>query len=383
MGKNRRKRPRPASATEPNAVSVPGGWKSVSVQLSHEEGVSGKIVVDDDGGHDHVEDRDMTGDVEEYTGNHYDDPKLSRKAEKDLPMNRGEDCAMFCSLEVLDASQYRVETKGAFKRLIINGGGEAEEAATAVALPDDNAKVKPQKGSGDETKTNTGDDKPSETKDSSISEPKKKKRKKKKKKDRTTTEDGEDPVQDKKALSTEKKSPKPSQERKPIPSIELEPISPDEVMKLQLSWSSSSGGAHLHNTLIESLHRLGFDSPTPIQAATLAASTMGRRNLVGAAPTGSGKTLAFLLPILNSILMEKNEGEEKPPQEDDDNDDAADALTSNKLQALIMTPTRGKSFRVCFVCEMCLFVKYYIDDDDNIMLTLLEYHKFEGRSLKR
>jgi hypothetical protein len=362
MGNNRRKRPRPASATDsPNAVSVPGGWKSVSVQLSHEEGVSGKIVVDDDGGHDHV-DRDMTGDVEEYTGNHYDDPKLSRKAEKDLPMNRGEDCAMFCSLEVLDASQYRVETKGSFKRLIINGGGEAEEAAAAAALPDEKVKAKPQKSPGDETKkTNTGGDKPSETKDSSTSEPKKKKRKKKKKKDKTTKKDGEDPDQDKKALSTtEKKPSKSSQERKPAPSIELEPISPDELMKLQLSWSSSSGGAHLHNILIESLHRLGFDSPTPIQAATLAASTMGRRNLVGAAPTGSGKTLAFLLPILNSILMEKNEEKEKPPQEDDDNDDAADALTSNKLQALIMTPTRGKSFcacaSICVRLYVCVFV---------------------------
>ena len=379
MGKNRRKRPRPASATEPSAVSVPGGWKSVSVQLSHEEGVSSKIVVDNDGGHDHVEDRDMTGDVEEYTGNHYDDPKLSRKAEKDLPMNRGEDCAMFCSLEVLDASQYRVETKGAFKRLIINGGGEVEETAKAAAsaLPDDKAKAKPQT-----EKANPGDDKPSETKGSSISEPKKKKRKKKKKKDKTTTtKDGEDPDQDKKALPKEKKEKKASQERKPIPAIELEPISPDDIMKLQLSWSSSSGGAHLHNILIESLHRLGFDSPTPIQAATLAASTMGRRNLVGAAPTGSGKTLAFLLPILNSILMEKNEVEDEPLQDDDDNN----ALPSNKLQALIMTPTRGKCFFVCFVYEMCLLVlvKYYIDDDDNIMLTLLEYHKFEGRSLKR
>ena len=54
MGKNRRKRPRPASATEASAVSVPGGWKSVSVQLSHEEGVSSKIVVDHDGGHDQI-----------------------------------------------------------------------------------------------------------------------------------------------------------------------------------------------------------------------------------------------------------------------------------------------------------------------------------------
>ena len=81
--------------------------------------------------------------------------------------------------------------------------------------------------------------------------------------------------------------------------------------------------------MTNSLHRVGFATPTPIQAATLSASTMGRRNLVGAAPTGSGKTLAFLLPILNNMLQKKDEETE-------------DNVPEKKLQALIMTPTRGK-----------------------------------------
>jgi hypothetical protein len=56
---------------------------------------------------------------------------------------------------------------------------------------------------------------------------------------------------------------------------------------------------------------------------------MGRRNLVGAAPTGSGKTLAFLLPILNSMLQKKDEETE-------------DDLAERNVQAIIVTPTRGK-----------------------------------------
>mmetsp|Transcript_51057 Transcript_51057/g.59039 ORF Transcript_51057/g.59039 Transcript_51057/m.59039 type:complete len:793 (-) Transcript_51057:82-2460(-) len=260
-------------------------------------------------------------------------------------MNRGEDCGMFAGLEVLDASQYRVEQKGSFKQLVMKG--EEEEANHPESL-DEKLKSKPQlspmcpKNNKDEQEKRNADDgdeiqqKPSESKDSSISEPRKKKRKKKKNK--KTKKDGEVPDQVK--ASTANLSSKTSQEQP-------QPISPEDLLETQLSWSSSSGGAHLHNKLIESVYRLGFSSPTPIQAATLAASIMGRRNLVGAAPTGSGKTLAFLLPILNSIL-EKNEEEEN---KHNDNDDDELILMPKQLQALIVTPTRELATQIHTECE--------------------------------
>ena len=62
--------------------------------------------------------------------NHYDDPKLSKQAEKDLPMNPGEDCAMFFGLEVLDASQYQVVGTGNSKRLVISEDVSEEHAAS-------------------------------------------------------------------------------------------------------------------------------------------------------------------------------------------------------------------------------------------------------------
>ena len=253
--------------------------------------------------------------TKEYTTNHYDDPKLSRNAELELPMDPGEGMGMFFGLEVLDANQYRVEKTGSFKKIIITGEGEGDAGAKAdtASHPEGKTNSKKEKEftrkDSAATKSQEGS---SETNDSS--EPKKKKRKKKKKdKTKNIGEEGES--------STEDLSPKASQEQ--------EPVTQDQLTKIRTSWSKASGGAHLHDRLLESLHRLGFASPTPIQAATLSASTMGRRNLVGAAPTGSGKTLAFLLPILNSMLQKTDED----PEDE----------SLKKVQALIVTPTRGKS----------------------------------------
>ena len=255
--------------------------------------------------------------TKEFTQNHYDDPKLSKKARVDLPMDPGEDCGMFYGLEVLDATQYRVENTGSFKRLIVMGEESTEQP------PDINTESEAPKKSKKEKKaassTSTESPKESVEKDNS-SEPKKKKQKKKKDK---KTKNGEDEGE----ACTKEATQKSAQEQDPITS--------EQIAEMQSSWSRSSGGAILHNKLLESLHRLGFSSPTPIQAATLSASTLGRRNLVGAAPTGSGKTLAFLLPILNNMLQKKDE-------------ETDDSTPERKLQALIMTPTRGKPFRATY-----------------------------------
>jgi superfamily II DNA/RNA helicase len=42
-----------------------------------------------------------------------------------------------------------------------------------------------------------------------------------------------------------------------------------------------------------------------LQAKTLPAAVLGRRDILGAAETGSGKTLAFGIPILHTILEER------------------------------------------------------------------------------
>ena len=96
---------------------------------------------------------------------------------------------------------------------------------------------------------------------------------------------------------------------------------------------AATGGVSLHVNIAQGLSRLGFDRPTPIQAETLPASIMGRRNIVGAAPTGSGKTLAYLFPILQHLLDDPSTNE------------------SSSLQALILAPTRELALQVSSECE--------------------------------
>jgi hypothetical protein len=57
----------------------------------------------------------------------------------------------------------------------------------------------------------------------------------------------------------------------------------------------------LFPSLATSLDKLGFSTPTPIQAAS-AARALDGENLLLIAPTGSGKTLAYLAPALEKAL---------------------------------------------------------------------------------
>ena len=60
----------------------------------------------------------------------------------------------------------------------------------------------------------------------------------------------------------------------------------------------------LHQKLKFSLDKLGFTHPTEIQDKSFEAIS-GLRNVLGIAHTGTGKTGAFLIPIINSLLTEK------------------------------------------------------------------------------
>ncbi|CEG37502.1 dead deah box rna [Plasmopara halstedii] len=85
----------------------------------------------------------------------------------------------------------------------------------------------------------------------------------------------------------------------------------------------------LHPSLLQSLQRIGFSTPTRIQERTLLPALIDNRDVVGAAPTGSGKTLAFGLPILSQLLQER----EQPGYTKD-------------CKALILTPTRELAIQI-------------------------------------
>ncbi|WP_114239181.1 DEAD/DEAH box helicase [Dyella sp. C9] len=78
----------------------------------------------------------------------------------------------------------------------------------------------------------------------------------------------------------------------------------------------------LHPEVLRALTDVGYESPSPIQAATIPPLLDGR-DVLGQAQTGTGKTAAFALPILSRIDL-------KP----------------GKPQALVLAPTRELAIQV-------------------------------------
>ncbi|MFC0677655.1 DEAD/DEAH box helicase [Lysobacter korlensis] len=78
----------------------------------------------------------------------------------------------------------------------------------------------------------------------------------------------------------------------------------------------------LPETLLRALTEVGYESPSPIQAATIPPLLQGR-DVLGQAQTGTGKTAAFALPILAQIDPSKP-----------------------KPQALVLAPTRELAIQV-------------------------------------
>jgi ATP-dependent RNA helicase DeaD len=78
----------------------------------------------------------------------------------------------------------------------------------------------------------------------------------------------------------------------------------------------------LAEPLLAALTEVGYETPSPIQAATIPSLLEGR-DLLGQAQTGTGKTAAFALPVLSRLDLAKT-----------------------KPQALVLAPTRELAIQV-------------------------------------
>jgi ATP-dependent RNA helicase DeaD len=78
----------------------------------------------------------------------------------------------------------------------------------------------------------------------------------------------------------------------------------------------------LSEAVVQALDEVGYETPTPIQAATIPHLLAGA-DLVGQAQTGTGKTAAFALPILSRIELQEH-----------------------SPQALVLVPTRELAIQV-------------------------------------
>ena len=78
----------------------------------------------------------------------------------------------------------------------------------------------------------------------------------------------------------------------------------------------------LSPTLLAALDRVGYETPSPIQAQTIPHLLQGL-DLLGHAPTGTGKTAAFALPLLSRL-----------------------DVSSSNVQIMVLTPTRELAIQV-------------------------------------
>jgi len=83
----------------------------------------------------------------------------------------------------------------------------------------------------------------------------------------------------------------------------------------------------LTGPVLKAIRDLGYETPSPIQAATIPLLLQGR-DVLGTAQTGTGKTAAFALPVLENL-----------------------DLSQKTPQALVLAPTRELALQVCEAFE--------------------------------
>ena len=115
----------------------------------------------------------------------------------------------------------------------------------------------------------------------------------------------------------------------------------------------------LNEQILAGVATLGFNAPTPVQAAAIPAVLAGK-DVVASAQTGTGKTAAFMLPTLQRIAVEKPGGAEKPEAKEPNaaagrsvkhNAKRSDTKRNAYPRALIITPTRELAAQIDAVAK--------------------------------
>src|SRR5215212_63444 len=99
-------------------------------------------------------------------------------------------------------------------------------------------------------------------------------------------------------------------------------LPPDQSTMPEQDQPLSFADLDIDERVLRALADVGYETPSPIQAATIPALMAGR-HVVGLAQTGTGKTAAFAVPILSQV-----------------------DLRQKKPQALVLAPTRELALQV-------------------------------------
>lgn len=253
-----------------------------------------------------------------YTSkNHYDNPKASIKdlydpssSNKSIDFVQGaNDPGVFLNLEVIDGSQYDIEkvlvkndvsgvVEGYVSRLVVknsdgDSNGNEKKESSSNKTSDDNKKKKKkdlkQKQETPSTDTTTTTTPPPPAAETKMTRKERNKLKLKQMKEKRKLEKQKRKLekQEQESSTTPQQPKKKHKKAQPTVQQTIIQVSQQDMESIRVPWSIATGGVYLHPKLCTSLFRLGFTSPTPIQSSTLAASILGQRDIVGAAPTGS------------------------------------------------------------------------------------------------
>ncbi len=81
--------------------------------------------------------------------------------------------------------------------------------------------------------------------------------------------------------------------------------------------------------LLDAIEEMGFEQMTPVQEQTIPIILEGH-DLIGCAQTGTGKTAAFALPLLNELIVARDQ----------------EGYDDSKIKAIIMVPTRELAMQI-------------------------------------
>lgn len=314
-------------------------WKKVDVGLSEDALVPGNHYdaadaadadEDDEPAPNDADDNDEADRISQTKKGHKKKRRRQRQLdpEQDLEAAGGEDMGFFFGLEVISPDAYQLETdpETGTKRFRVLKDRNEEKAKTQTEEPSPTAPLAEIADSTEQSKVgSTAHNRKSKAPrpDSpAIAAP-----------------ESEGVANDEPGISSSSLD------------IRKEHDDSDAISRMQLAWLSSTGGVELHPVLCRGLVSLGFWTPTPIQAATLPASILGQRNIVGAAPTGSGKTFSYLLPILQELLHSYYRPSEYRPSERENRLEQPADLSERTLRALILSPTRELAMQIQQACE--------------------------------
>ena len=103
---------------------------------------------------------------------------------------------------------------------------------------------------------------------------------------------------------------------------------------------------NLDPRLLEGLRDLGYLETRPIQTAVIPLALAGH-DLIGCAETGTGKTAAFVVPMLQTLLMDGEPDRPGPPDVARSfHPSTGEESTTRKSQVLVLAPTRELAVQI-------------------------------------